>query len=431
MTSIRIWMTAAVLAIAAIAATTGSAEAQERYMLVLVDASGSMTTVRADPTYPTRWDAAKALSDQRIVEAATTGGLDGVAVWTFKGSSATAHTAGFVDVNTARAAVMGLSGPSGATPLAGSLCDAIDELVKLDDPNDTRILHLASDGLENATPALHACYGPDSVIDFAPYSAGSWQNKVYDKATNPGGTLPSIVQIDLFDYTQVTGFAAARAMAKAAVEAKESSKARGREPGKKPPTIYQLFTAITEATGGKFTIIGDDQRLLPPFGDVTGDLCVDYDDAYDIAWHFNETLPGPGGKYDLDYDRIITYADYELAAKQISGKCGNGDRYKRIEPLTCKAGDTLKLENVAIQTPELAIRAEKDCTLVITDSHIVSGLLTFQVEGEVKMEVYNSKIAGAGLLYYVKGLAYVFGKESFFKGLIEGDVKREGNTWKD
>jgi hypothetical protein len=430
MTSIRICMTAAVLAIAALAATAGSAEAQERYMLVLVDASGSMTTVRADPTAPTRWDAAKQLADQRILEAATTGGLDGVAVYSFKGSSATPHTAGFVDVNVARAAVMGLSGPSGATPLAGSLCDAVDELIKFDDPNDTRILHLASDGLENATPALHACFGPDSVVPFEPYSPGSWQNKVFDKVTNPGGTLPSIVQIDLFDYTQVTSLSA---MAKSAVSA---SKIKGREPrrepgDKRPPTIYELFTAITEGTGGKLTVIGDDQRRLPPFGDVTGDLCVDYDDAYDIAWHFNQTLPGPGGKYDLDYDLVITYADYELAAKQISGKCGNGDRYKRIEPLTCKAGETLKLENVAIQTPDLAIKAEKDCTLVINDSHIVSGLLTFQVEGEVKMEVYNSKIAGAGLLYYVKGLAYVFGKESFFKGLIEGDVKREGNTWKD
>src|SRR5215831_10088354 len=95
-----------------VAATVVGASAAhaDRKMLVLIDATGSMSTVRAD--LQTRFDAAKARAvDQITVQAGL--GLNGVAVYTFSDATSTLQTAGFV---TANAAIKVINGDPSATP---------------------------------------------------------------------------------------------------------------------------------------------------------------------------------------------------------------------------------------------------------------------------------------------------------------------------
>src|SRR5688572_27820830 len=94
----------------------GTAEA-DRTMVVVIDASGSMQTLRSDGQ--PRFDAAKTLAADRIMTAAMEAeGLGGVAVYTFNGSGITPQTAGFVSAFTASTVVAGLTVTSDLTPLA-------------------------------------------------------------------------------------------------------------------------------------------------------------------------------------------------------------------------------------------------------------------------------------------------------------------------
>src|SRR2546430_12153623 len=114
---------------ATVAATVAgvSAAHADRKMLVLIDASGSMTTVRGDNR--TRFDAAKqrALDEIGIQDAL---GATTYAVYTFSDTTATLQTAaGFVNKNDATTAINGLdllTVGGGVTPLAGSMCDMVD-----------------------------------------------------------------------------------------------------------------------------------------------------------------------------------------------------------------------------------------------------------------------------------------------------------------
>src|SRR5215831_12351328 len=137
---------------AVLATVVGASAAHaDRQMLVLIDASGSMSTVRADST--TRFDAAKQRAlDQIAVQASS--GLD---LFTVGG---------------------------GNTPLAGSMCAAIDTLAATG--ATTKILEVASDGEENFTPPADPCFGPFSTDPNPPYSAGSWENLVYNKVAGAG-----------------------------------------------------------------------------------------------------------------------------------------------------------------------------------------------------------------------------------------------------
>src|SRR5262245_6990125 len=164
---------------AMVAATVVGASAAhaDRKMLVLIDATGSMSTVRADST--TRFDAAKARAiDQITVQAGL--GTTTVAVYTFSDATSTLQTVGgFVSANSAISTIGGLdlfTVGGGITPLAGSMCKAVDDLMA--SGATTKILEVASDGEENATPPTDPCFGPFSTDSTPPYTTGSWQNLV-------------------------------------------------------------------------------------------------------------------------------------------------------------------------------------------------------------------------------------------------------------
>src|ERR1044071_693178 len=135
-----------------------SAAHADRKMLVLIDATGSMSIQRAD--LQTRFEAARQRAvDQIGVQAGL--GLAGVAVYTFSDNTSTLQTVGgvngFVSVNAAITKIAGdpnavppippldlFTVGGGITPLAGSMCKAVDDLMATG--ATTKILEVASDG---------------------------------------------------------------------------------------------------------------------------------------------------------------------------------------------------------------------------------------------------------------------------------------------
>src|SRR5688572_4315521 len=110
-----------------------AAQSTNRKMLVLIDASGSMTQLRSSDN-KMRFEAAKERAFANLQNEAMMG-LSGVAIYTFQDAGLTNRTGTaanpFVDINTANNALMALDPqtvPNGVTPLAGSMCDAIDIL---------------------------------------------------------------------------------------------------------------------------------------------------------------------------------------------------------------------------------------------------------------------------------------------------------------
>ncbi len=273
-------------------------------MLVLIDASGSMSIERdGDGEVRTRLDAAKALAKTRVREQAMSG-LTGVSVRTFRGTSyVIEHTDGFVPVNTALAAIDTLDVTSGTTPLAGSMCEAIDALVAA--TNGTRVLQVSSDGEENSTPEAHPCAGPTSTIDDEPFTSGSWQNLVYTRAINN-----VIVRVDLFNSGPILSLQAPRTAARLDDDVEEFD----------PPTLEEFFQALARSTGGTLHVIADDEPL-PIFADLNGDHCVNGFDAFLMGTQMGRRVPPADGIFDLNLDGRINIRDALILISHITRGC--------------------------------------------------------------------------------------------------------------
>jgi hypothetical protein len=443
--------TAATLTVGA----AGAAHA-DRYMVVLVDASGSMTIERSDDGR-SRFQAAIDRADTQIFHYATNGGLDGVAVYAFSGTTAILHTgtpptagnpgAPFVDVNTARAAVAALTTnqpPAGLTPLAGSVCEALDTLLGMTAGNPERILQLASDGEENNTPIGTECQGPRSETRFPPFQTmpQSWENKVYVKATDVAVGSDPIILVDLFEYSEVTGplfsfssmvpkmvggeLIVPRPMQKAAAAAAAADPDR-------PPTLREFFGALTSATGGSLTVIPDAEPV-PVIGDIDGDQCIDPADTFEIIRRFGEHTPDVDGKYDLDLDGVITYDDYAILASYITGTCGEPDDQVARQAVVCQGSRSITIENAAIETTGIGLDVFGSCRVTIRNSRIVAGNTAIRIRGAATVTIDDSVVAGMNAVIGLTGAAALSAGTTYFKGekLLVGAfgyIDRGGNTW--
>ncbi len=154
----------------------------DAHMIVLLDRTGSMMTVRSS-TGNTRCYDALEQAKQDVVDFFGNNPNRKAAVWTFAGNTYTQLTAGFVDLLDAQTALFSLDGVicTGATPLADTLCDAVDFFpggLAIGD----KILSINSDGDENWSSG--ACSGPNSNTYPPPggnYDTGSWQKKAWNK----------------------------------------------------------------------------------------------------------------------------------------------------------------------------------------------------------------------------------------------------------
>jgi hypothetical protein len=423
MKDLKLFLAGIAVVLATITASGNVADAQGRRMLVLIDASGSMNLLRTDGR--SRFQAAQERSTERIIEQAMFG-LDGVAVYTFRGTEMFSHTAGFVDVNTAITAVGALSQVSGLTPLAGSMCDAVDILVAEGDASTVRLLQLSSDGEENSTPVGHPCHGPWST-EPSPYSAGSWQNLVRNKVLDS-----VIVDIDLFNPAPITGFAARTgadlegAPATSRTLAAVTSNAQ-------PPTLEAFFSTLAKDTGGDFRIIFDNAPL-PVYADLNDDYCVDVADALMVLERFGQTVPPADGKFDLNRDGYIGLADYLVVLSHLSEGCGAGYPYEPMVEVSCDETDHVVIEGRSIETAGNAIAIRGSCQVTIRNSVIVAGGQAINAAGSARVKIENSYLAGETAGFELRGKAKLTAKGSLFRGkrTILGTaqvVDLGGNSW--
>jgi hypothetical protein len=445
---IRKVLATALIAGATLAVHSGTAHAG-RKMLVLIDASGSMTTARSDGQ--SRYQAAVQRSDSMILNEAMMG-LDGVAIYTFQDTTATPRTAGFVDVNTARTALLKLDDvngdgtfppgavpPNGVTPLAGSMCDAIDALVGATTATDIRIMQLSSDGLENATDTMHPCWGPDSDPTIpSPFEDGSWQNKVYNKAVSsqPGETDATVnVRVDLFNYAPVIGLLAATnhdvvvetgptTMATKVAARTAAALAEG-------VTLEDFFGALARDTGGQLSVI-DDNMALPVVGDISDDGCVDFYDTLQVAVRFGQKTPAVDGKYDRDADGTVTFNDYLNVLAHVTPECV-ANSHVVAENLHCKGG-SIVVDGKFIDDAATTITAYGSCKLTIKNSIIVAGDTALKIYGSARVKLENSHVIAGNTLVDLWGAAVVSAKNSSLKGQVKTTgavvfLDLGGNTW--
>ncbi|MBJ6765265.1 VWA domain-containing protein [Myxococcaceae bacterium JPH2] len=164
----------------------------ERYGLILLDRSGSMTAIRKATGNSRCKDAKKqSLLQLENMFDPNIGNRTRVAVVSFAGTVVTKLTIGYVDKATAKAALDALGDEtcSGGTPLADAMCFSIDYLAA-QDPGNSTSMYVATDGEENASTGV--CSGPsgDPVLN-----TSSWPYKVYAKAT------ASLVKMDTAYWT--------------------------------------------------------------------------------------------------------------------------------------------------------------------------------------------------------------------------------------
>jgi hypothetical protein len=298
------------IAVIAIGSTWGvreaAAQVPTRYVLTILDRSGSMGAVRTSGE--TRWEAAKARAKDKVDLFSAVAGQTLVSVWSFTDTGYTQHTIGFVGKDMAKAAITALPGPSGSTPLAKTACDAVGALIAVTPNRFQRILQLNSDGEENSTPSTHACFGPASVSAIAPYTAGSWHNKVYTAAQGV------VVHVDLFGNNILSSGAG-----KLEVPSKDAPFTA--QEGTAAVSLSAFFQSLATSTGGTYNTVID-SAPVPVAGDLNRDLCVNDADLDLVLENFGKAVPPADPRADLNLDRKVDETDY----LQVFNYYGNGPR---------------------------------------------------------------------------------------------------------
>jgi hypothetical protein len=432
---VRCILTTAV--VAGVMAAAAPAEAAERKLLVLIDASPSMLTARdnTDGAGATRWEAAKTFAKLRITT--IEGQVDArplrVAVYTFQGLDAlpvlhtdTTVNSGFGTANVARHVIDCMNDappptcadtpdgvapfafdPLGGTPLARGMCNVVDIFAPFS--ADVRLLQVSSDGEENTTTSP-PCAGPPGVFNGTNYDpAESWQNNIITAYTGKG----IIVHTDLFEIHNLPfarakltpdpeGFATPEARAFAATAA---------ETGLTP--LEQFFTLLAQATGGSVTVVHDDEPL-PVIGDHNDDGCVDRADAISVARAFGPIAPPKDGTFDFNADSKVGFADYAFQLSLTNPSCGT-DPYTPSAPINCIAG-TVTLDGKAIENGGITINTTGACRVIIKNSLIVSGAAAIKVLGTAIFEIDNSIIVGEAQWLNSTGASVVSAANTVFHG---------------
>jgi hypothetical protein len=219
-------------------------ECDVMHTLVLLDRTASMSAGRANGH--TRCDDALVVAREDIEAHFVDNPNGSAAIWTFAGSESISVT-GFVNKAAALAAIDELSsnGCGGSTPLAESICSAIDQMVAVF-PNHLPgqlSLVISTDGDENNSSG--ECSGGDSSTGPPPsgnYDPDSWQQKVYAKLHTYG--IPACTR-----YWSSFG------------RAEVDLEGRGLR-GLRAVSDYDFFQDLAESSGGEFVFMDDDV----PFG---------------------------------------------------------------------------------------------------------------------------------------------------------------------
>jgi von Willebrand factor type A domain len=313
-----------VATVALIGAGTRTASADEQ-VLVVLDVTGSMTL----PSIPgkTRLQVAKDRATAFLSAAAPAD--NEYALWFFEG--ATFHPIyTFADHRTRADVIAAIAGATtgGSTPLAHSVCAAVDELINYKplEFHPKRIL-LETDGEENNSPTLDQCFGPPSATIYPTLTAGSWQWKVRNKACTgdasipglcaggvPPGNITLVMDVDLlFDF--VPTFSAR------AIEHGEGTLSHDRFAVIAPPPNADaaFFSGLAHETHGKYTGItpSTPPAVASPIpGDANADGCVTIQDRALVLQQFGT----PGNGTDFNHDGIVNTFDLQTVLQNF-GRC--------------------------------------------------------------------------------------------------------------
>ncbi|AKF85500.1 hypothetical protein MFUL124B02_13215 [Myxococcus fulvus 124B02] len=235
-----------VLAPDAIAPRPGDAHlGPNRYGLILIDRSGSMNTVRSSTNNTRCYDSVKQAGIE-LEKLFDPSGADRthVAVWTFTGTEITKRTTAPVGKVEAQAAIDLLKNETcaGDTPLAESMCFAIDYLSALD-PGFATYLYIGTDGYENSSDG--PCTGPSgNVTDLA-----SWHGKVFKKANDSLVKTSTSFWVSSTDLELAPGQPQALARTCSATERKICDE--------------QLFNKLATGSGGEYRRAVDTNTSYP------------------------------------------------------------------------------------------------------------------------------------------------------------------------
>jgi len=337
----------------ALLASSSLARAAE-YATVLIDFSGSMASL-SDATNNKMTIAKQRAKDFLNLPVA---GRQ-YAVWLFYNNSTTGASfyqpvVSFVEGKTGpqAAAALDLILPDGSippgdnlTPLAGSMCAAMRDLIDSSTPTADRHLYTISDGLENSTPthpdpALD-CSGIDSPTLFdetlpnAGLTADSWQWKVRNMAVNGAANNASdgppvthlILDVDYLREWVPT--APLRAMSSSVVTLDHQASAplvaisssKGVTASASAPPIDPLLTfyrGMTKMTGGRFEDIGGlEVPVIHVLGDLNDNGCVNAKDLVILTRSLGKPVKGDNPA-DLNRDHKVDRYDVEILIKNFN-----------------------------------------------------------------------------------------------------------------
>ncbi|WP_246357515.1 VWA domain-containing protein [Pyxidicoccus fallax] len=318
----------AAMGVACAAALTSGVASADEHVLVLLDRTGSMS-LQSVPG-KTRFQVAK----ERI-----NAFLDIVppqptkyAFWTFEGTGYV-QVFSFAQNKTAAEvkAAVNAAALGGNTPLAHSVCAAVDTLINyLPNEFHTKRIYMATDGEENATPTTDQCYGANSSTAYPNLATNSWQWKVRNKACTgsanapgpcSGGIPPAgltlIVDIDhLYDFVPF--------QANALTEDGEDPRARS---GFAAATLANndasFFGGLSNETHGRYagiTPATPPAQATPVPGDATGDGCVNVSDRQAVLAQYGQSVP-PGTPTDFNRDGIVNIYDNNTVLQNYGRGC--------------------------------------------------------------------------------------------------------------
>jgi hypothetical protein len=316
-----------ILTAAALLTAARTARADE-HVLVLLDTTGSMTVTSSGGA--TRFAVAKS----RIATF-----LDTVpsqptkyALWFFEGNTYT-PVYNFADNRTAaqvKAAVLAAT-TGGMTPLAHSVCAAVDELINyLPSEFHSKRIYMATDGEENNSPAIDQCAGPSSATVYPTLAVNSWQWKVRNKACTGNATTPGpcssgippagitlIVDVDhLFDF--VPSLAAVDTLALESGGKRSSAGAFAVAPPVNSDAAF--FGGISSLTHGRYAGITPSTppaQAQPVPGDANVDGCVNINDRALVLQQYGTR----GNGTDFNRDGVVNVFDLQTVLQNYGRGC--------------------------------------------------------------------------------------------------------------
>lgn len=417
-------------------------QAEARKLLLLLDATGSMTQPCSGPAPCApglnRFDIAKVAAKERLAfEAAQPGGISGgVAIYLFYGTTVSLRTAGFVPMSPSlNTLIDSLAVTSQVTPLADAMCTTIDALLAAPGLVPEDRLSVLTDGDENSSTG--PCAGPysSSIYLSAPYELGSWQNKVWSRTQDINGNPRISVDITLFTPVDQLAARAAGKPAPAPAPVREISTLSTNCSQLPCVTDAEFFSELASDTNGRFINVHDDQAP-PVFGDIDGDHCVSRGDTMLVALQFGKTvIPA----FDVVRDGAITYADYAFVLARIGQSCTQPpvDPYVTAEPVRCSGKQVVTIDGKALSSSSFPVMGSSTCRIIIRNSLLVGGTRALSLSGTIRITIDNSLIVGEHGVLAVVGLTKLSAATSFFLGPkveLEGKLEytdRGGNVWQD